>query len=199
MLIDSFAPNPDAVEVHEISIHAPRDVVYQALRTADLGDSMVIKALLFLRSVPKYMALRCYPPGNQKIGLQTLIDNGFCLLAEQPPDEIVLGVTGRFWRLTGNVSPFNRRDFDQAVASGFARGIWNFSTTAVAGGKTILRTETRVTCGDPASRRKFLRYWFIVRPFSGLIRLIMLKNVRRAAETASGFGPEASRPAPPVI
>jgi hypothetical protein len=198
MLIDSFAPNPDTVEVHEIVINAPRDIVYQALRTADLGGSIVIKALLLLRSLPELVTRRCYSPRNQKISLQTLIDSGFGLLAEQPPDEIVLGVTGRFWRPTGNLSPFNRDDFNGPVPDGFARGIWNFSTTAIQSGKTILRTETRVTCGDPASRRKFRRYWFIVRPFSGLIRIIMLTSVRRVAEAGRPVRGEP-RPAPPVI
>ncbi len=198
MLIDSFAPNPDAVEVHEISINASPEIVYQALQTVDLGDSVLIKALLFLRSIPRYMALDCSPKRNQKIGLQTLMDNGFGLLAEEPPDEIVLGVTGRFWRPTGNVSPFNRDDFNEKVAAGFARAVWNFST-ASAGVRTILRTETRVTCGDPASRRKFRLYWFIVRPFSGLIRLIMLNIVRRAAETGPALAAGESGPAPPVI
>ena len=48
-------------------------------------------------------------------------------------------------------------------------------------GQTILSTETRVTCGDSRSRQKFRAYWFFVRPFSGLIRRLMLKNVRKAA------------------
>lgn len=104
------------------------------------------------------------------------------MLAEKPDEEIVLGVTGRFWRPTGNLSPFNRADFDRPVPAGFARGIWNFTVGEAPNGRTMLRTETRVICGDDASRRKFLAYWLIVRPFSGLIRLIMLRSVRRACE-----------------
>ena len=77
---------------------------------------------------------------------------------------------------------FKRSDFDHPVPAGFARGVWNFSLSEGLEGQTILQTETRVICGDSASRRKFLAYWFVVRPFSGLIRLIMLRNVRRAAE-----------------
>lgn len=182
MLIDSFAPNPDVVETHSIVINAPRETVYGALWTADLGSSFIIKALLVLRSIPGLIARPCAMPRNRKLTLQTLIDSGFGLLAEQPGEEIVLGVTGRFWRPAGNVSPFNRPDFDRAVPAGMARGVWNFSISEPGHGQTILTTETRVTCGDPASRRKFLAYWLVVRPFSGLIRLIMLKTVRRIAE-----------------
>ena len=95
----------------------------------------------------------------------------------------MLGVTGRFWRPTGNLSPFHRPDFDLPVPAGMARGVWNFSVSERGNGQTTLSTETRVICGDPASRRKFLAYWVIVRPFSGLIRLIMLRRVRKFAET----------------
>jgi hypothetical protein len=183
MLIDSFAPKPDAVETHSVLINAPRHIVYQTLRTADLGGSPIVKLLLALRSVPAFVANPCRSmPSNQEITLQTLIDSGFGVLAEKPEEEIVLGVSGRFWRPTGNLSPFNRGDFDQPVPVGMARGVWNFSVSEKGQGQTILRTETRVLCGDPASRRKFLAYWLVVRPFSGLIRLIMLTRVRRVAE-----------------
>jgi hypothetical protein len=181
MLIDSFAPNPDAVETHSLAIDASREAVYRALWTADLG-SPVIKLLLGLRSLPGFVArgFRSFPR-SQKITLQTLLDSGFGVLAEEPGKEIVLGVTGRFWRPVGNLSPFNRADFDRPVPIGFARALWNFRVTDDAG-RTILLTETRVACGDEASRRKFRAYWLFVRPFSGLIRLLMLRAVKRDCE-----------------
>src|SRR5438445_4415433 len=180
MLIDSFAPNPDAVEVHRILISAPPDVVYRALWTADLS-SPLIKLLLGLRMLPSFVS-RGYRslPRNQEITLQTLIDSEFGLLAEEPNHEVLFGVTGRFWRPTGNVSPFDRASFNSPVPAGIARAIWNFTVEPSVNGQTILSTETRVTCGDRSSRRKFLVYWFFERPFSCLTRRIMLKNVRKA-------------------
>ena len=181
MLIDSFAPNPDAVETHCININASPEVVYRALRTADLGGSLVIKFLLALRSLPEFIL---HPfrslPRDQRITLQTLIDAGFGVLAEQPGKEIVLGVSGKFWRPTGNLSPFNRADFDEPVAQGLARAVWNFQVDGI-NDQTTLSTETRVICGDRRSRRKFRAYWFFVRPFSGLIRRIMLRAVRQTS------------------
>jgi len=181
MLIDSFAPDPDAVETHSISINASCDVVRGALWTADLGGSLIIKALMGLRTVPE-IVLRGgrARPRDRKITLQTLIDAGFGILANEP-EEIVLGVTGKFWRPTGNLLPFDRDSFAGAVRPGLARAVWNFSIKESAGGETILSTETRVVCGDAASRRKFRLYWFFVRPFSGLIRRIMLRNVRQTS------------------
>jgi hypothetical protein len=179
MLIDSFAPNPDAVETHRITIAASPEVVYGLLWTADLGRSPVIKFLLALRSLPEFTLHPCQPlPQDRKITLQTLIDAGFGVLAEQPGKEIVLGVTGKFWRPTGNLSPFNRADFDEPVAQGLARAVWNFHVEG-RNDQTTLSTETRIICGDSGSRRKFRAYWFFVRPFSGLIRRLMLLAVRR--------------------
>ena len=180
MLIDSFAPNPDASETHSVSITASRGVVYQALWKADLGGSLVIKVLLGLRSLPE-IALHPRRPWrrDRKITLQTLIDAGFGMLAEEPEQEIVLGVTGKFWRPTGNLAPFKREDFDRPVPAGLARAVWNFSVKEDEPGRTILSTETRIVCGDDESRRKFRVYWFFVRPFSGLIRRLMLRAVGR--------------------
>ncbi len=179
MLIDSFAPDPDAVEKHSIAIDASKETVYRALWTTDLGGSLIIKLLMGLRALPEFIlrgprAL----PRNRKITLQTVIDSGFGILAKEP-EEIVLGVTGKFWRPTGNLLPFGRDSFASAVPPGLARAVWNFSIKE-SGAGTILSTETRVVCGDDDSRRKFRRYWFFVRPFSGLIRRLMLRAVKRA-------------------
>jgi len=180
MLINSFVPNPDAVETHSIAINASIEEVNRVLWTADLGGSLIIKCLMGLRSLPEFILRRgCVPPRKRAITLQTLIDSGFGVLANQP-DEIVLGVTGRFWRPTGNLSPFKREDFDRPVSPGLARGVWSFSVKEEKPGRTILSTETRVVCGDDVSRRKFRVYWFFVRPFSGLIRRVMLRAVKRA-------------------
>jgi len=185
MLIDSFAPNPDEVEVHSIKIDASPENVHRALWTADLGGSLVIKLLMGLRTLPEFILHGGGKlPRDLRITLKTITSSGFGLLADEP-EEIVLGVNGKFWRPTGNLAPFNRADFDRAVPAGSARGVWNFSLKPNGAG-TILSTETRVTCGDPRSLKKFRTYWIFVRPFSGLIRLVMLRAVKRACTSPMG-------------
>jgi len=181
-LIDDAAPTPDALEFHDIEVHASPDVVYRTLWTADLGASLVIKSLLLLRALPTWIMGRRISLPSSVLTLESVIHGGFGLLAEEPGREILLGVTGRFWRLTGNVEPFDRAAFSRPVPPGMARGFWNFKVMSAGDRKTILSTETRVTCGDAGSRRKFGLYWFVVRPFSGLIRTIMLKAIRDAAQ-----------------
>src|SRR5262249_55442089 len=122
MLIETFIPAPDVIETHKIEIAASRESVYQALWTTDLGGSPVIKGLMALRSLPGLLL----QPGRirrqpQKITLQTIIEAGFGRLAEEQGREVVLGVTGRFWRPTGNVQPFDEESFLGPARRGFAR------------------------------------------------------------------------------
>jgi hypothetical protein len=74
-----------------------------------------------------------------------------------------------------------------------ARGLWNFKVVAAGDRETILSTETRVTCGDPASRRRFRLYWLVIRPFSGLVRIIMLRAIRDAAQAHAVESPATPR------
>jgi hypothetical protein len=181
MLIDSFVPNPDASERHAIVIAASPEAVYDALCRADLAGSRVIRILLTLRMLPKLLARREWPSRRFPVlRLRDLGRAGFGVLAEDRGREILLGVTGRFWRPVDNVLPFDERNFKGPVQAGTARAVWNFSVRESEDGRAVLATETRIVCGDASGRRAFRAYWLFVRPFSGLIRLIMLRSVRRA-------------------
>jgi len=177
MVIDRFLPRYDVTEVHSIDIAASPDRVWETLRHGDIGGSWIIKGLMGLRTIFSLTLRRRRDP----ITIETMTRHGFGILEEETGSELVLGVTGRFWRPTGNLLPFDRASFDGDVPPGVARGLWNFVVEPSARG-VRLTTETRVLCGDAASRRKFRAYWTFVRPFSGLIRIIMLRSIRRASE-----------------
>ncbi len=184
--IDRFLPRFDVNEIHRRRFDAPPAIVWKALQEADLAGSWLIRGLMGLRTLPAL--LLGHKPDTSLRGpwnLRRLERVGFGRLDEAPEREIVLGVEGRFWRPTGNVAPFERARFDGPVAPGMARGVWNFAIEADGRGGTLLSTETRVLCGDAASRRKFRAYWFFVRPGSGLIRHVMLAAVGRAVRRAA--------------
>jgi hypothetical protein len=181
-LLEAFAPNPDALEVHGIEVDAPPDVVYRTLWTVDFARLPVVAVLLGLRALPALLGRRRGRLASRRLTLHEIVEAGFGTLAEEPGREIVLGVSGRFWRLTGNLEPFDRQAFSQPVPAGMAQGVWSFRVLPRGERGSVLSTETRVTCGDAPSRSKFRRYWFVVRPFSGLIRILMLRTIRRTAE-----------------
>src|SRR2546427_5624717 len=137
LLIDSFAPHPDAVETHSIIINAGREAVYRALWTADLGGSFVIKVLLALRSLPGFVSRGFRElPRNQRITLQTLIDSGFGVLLERPAEEIVIGVAGKVLGPAGNFFSFNRGEFCCPLAPRVPRTARNFPRSGGVRGKS---------------------------------------------------------------
>lgn len=149
-------PEFDHVERHSIAVSAPPERVYAAIRTANLTRSRIVRLLLGLR------------------GIRTL--DGFSLIADDPPRELLLAIEGPFWNPACRPIAIAS---DTPQRPGTARAAWNF---VVEPGR--LSTETRVRCADAASHRRFRVYWFFVRPFSGLIRRLMLRAIRDEAERA---------------
>lgn len=181
MLIDDLLPTYQFAERHETRVAAPAGRVYAELRRLDLSRSRIIAGLLWLRRLPARMTGGAPARLPARLTMEGVLGDGFVVLGEDPPAEIVLGTIGRFWRPSGELQKFAAKEFATLSAPGCARAAWNFSTAEVEGG-TMLTTETRVQCLDDDALRSFRRYWFVVRPFSGLIRREMLKAVKRAAE-----------------
>jgi hypothetical protein len=191
MLIDRYLPRYDVRERHRLRVHASPAATYAALWTADLAAAPVVRALLGLRAVPAALAggvggLRAlWARGPEPIRLAAFEARGFRVLEEAPPTELVIGLEGQFWRPTGHLRTPTAEVFRTAPpAPGTARGVWNFALAAEPDGGTLLSTETRVECADDAARRRFLPYWYVVRPGSGIIRRAMLRAIREQAEAA---------------
>ena len=192
MLIDDYLPHWDVRERHHIDVAAPPGAVFAALAETDLGNTFLLRLLLGARALPgaimggrsgvRSLARRARAP----ITLRVLEARGFTRLAEHCPTELLIGLEGRFWRPDGDLRTPPAAVFATTPpAAGTARAVWNFALATNPDGTTKLTTETRVLCADDAARRRFLPYWFVVRPGSGLIRRSMLRAVRQAAERRS--------------
>ena len=187
MLIDQFLPQWDARERHQIRIQAAPEQVFRALRAADLARHSVVRALLLLRALPVALTdssrrrqLRARV--SQPITVAEFEEQGFCILAEDPPHELLIGLEGAFWMPSGELRPVDPVSFREPVPASVARAAWNFRIAPVASGSCVLHTETRILTGDVWARRRFRLYWLLVRPSSGLIRRLMLRAIREEAE-----------------
>ena len=90
---------------------------------------------------------------------------------------VVLGLTGQFWRLRGGRDLGRPRTAEEFLAydrPDVCKAVIDFRIVELAPGRCRLTTETRVHVDDPAARRAFRRYWLVVRPFSGLTRILFL-------------------------
>ncbi|MBL7961362.1 hypothetical protein JNL27_14105 [bacterium] len=104
------------------------------------------------------------------------------MLYEKRSDELVIGVVGKFWKLSGDIVRMSPEQFRSFNKTGFAKAVWNFSLRPIDQANTELSTETRVQCTDESSRKKFIRYWNVIGLFSGVIRKVMLRIIKRDAE-----------------
>ncbi|HVF30620.1 MAG TPA: hypothetical protein VNA22_06595 [Pyrinomonadaceae bacterium] len=171
MLIDEFLSDYDFVEKHGISIDADAATIYRAANEVNFGQSFVIRWLFRFRGL-----------SGENVTLRSLRRTRFELLGETPNRELLLGLVGKFWTPRGDLKKVDAESFKTFDRPGYAKAVWNFSLHT-EGECSRLMTETRVRCLDAGSRRSFGFYWMFVRPFSGLIRMEMLRVIKQKAES----------------
>jgi hypothetical protein len=180
-LIDELLPRFDEVERHARLVRAAPPAVYAALWRADLLASPLVRGLLMLRGIPAALRHPRRPARRRTLTLAQVLESyGFVLLGERPEREVVLGVVGRFWTLTGERLALDAPGFVAFDRPGYAKAVWDFRL-APEGDATRLSTETRILGLDAESRRRFRRYWRVIGPFSGLTRRAFLRAVDREA------------------
>ncbi len=194
MPLDRWMPAWDARSAHALVIAAPRPRVFEALLDTDFGRNPVVRALMAVRLLPALLLSprKVLSTHRQASAAQaqlrhaaagSMLGGAFALLEHRAPEELAFGLTGRFWTLTGGLLPSDPATFHEPAPAGAARAAWTFELDAIDDGTTRLRTETRVRCSDDATRRRFLRYWTVIHPGSGIIRWAVLHQVKRAAES----------------
>jgi hypothetical protein len=185
--LDGVMPVWDVRSRHAIEIAAPADRVFDALAAADFSRAPMVRVLMGLRSVPAVVLSprRTWRDWRASLAAERgtgLLRHAFVVLESRRPETLILGLTGRFWTPGGGLVATDPASFGQLLP-GFARAAWSFELERTPAG-TRLSTETRVLCGDPRSRRSFLRYWRVIRLGSGLIRRVVLRQIKRVAERA---------------
>jgi len=179
-LIDEILPDYDFGAAYETSVAAPASVIYQRLLVSDLYASWIVRVLVSLRYGRPVRRNRA-PAGLR----QRFQGSGFVILAETPGEELVIGVAGRFWRPDGGRRlDLSSSNFVRFARPGDAKIALNFKVRPGPLHDSVLSTETRIQCFGRAACWKFGLYWALVRPFSGLIRKAILRQVKAAAEAA---------------
>jgi len=173
MLIDALLPHCDFFERHSTVVRATPERAYEAIVTADLAGSRLVRILLALRGMGR-------EPGRTTLRFAP----GFAVAAEDPPREIVLGLEGAFWSPGCRPRGVDAERFRTPMPPNTARAAWNFVAERLDDTHVRISTETRVLCSDDA-RLKFRLYWTLIRPGSGLIRRMMLRAIRREAERST--------------
>ncbi|MBV8817919.1 MAG: hypothetical protein JO022_06155 [Acidobacteriaceae bacterium] len=177
MLLDDFLPRYEVRERHRILVHASLARTYAAVRRFDVRRARWSTLLFRLRRLPTRKSAAPLPAD-----LDGLLQMGFILLGERPPEELLLGAIGRFWAPVGELRRLDPEGYRNFHDPGYAKAAWNFSLTEQSAGTVLLETETRVAALDDASRRRLRCYWRLIAPFSGFIRRELLRVLKQNAE-----------------
>jgi hypothetical protein len=178
MPLDDLMPRWHFRERHRRTTTAPVPALLAAAELVTWAEVPVLQTLMGVRT-----AGRLRRTGSARIldGMGTI---GFTVLLRTGGDVVVGGI-GRPWSPGGSRPPRVAEQADPAAyfahftAPGWAKMALDFRATGAE-----LTTETRVWLTDEVSRRRFRRYWLVIRPFSGLIRRQWLAAIdRRASKT----------------
>lgn len=174
--LDELLPVYEFSERHRLTIAASPERIDSAVRTVSLDDMPVARALWWLRRLGR-------PYGDSGRPFVAGALENAVVLEDVAGEGVVLGLTGQFWRLGGGDAgsrPRTPEEFRAYDRPDSCKAVIDFRV-----GRGLLSTETRVHVPDPAARRKFRRYWLVIRPFSGLIRMLFLRAARRRAEASA--------------
>jgi len=181
--LDKLIPTPRLVEIHSVELDAPPSAVWQHLRHADLADSLFVRALFAVRTLPS--RLGAHPPERSTIlridDLRSTSERpGFQLLAEEPERCLTVGAIGQVWQLD---IPFRHVDNVECYATftepGWVKVAWEIRVAAHGKNSSYLEFEVRVDVTDDASWTKFSRYWRLIGPGSHFIRQVLLAGLKR--------------------
>jgi hypothetical protein len=180
-LIDKYLPAFQFSERHQLLVENPAACLLDAVTLAGTIDDPWVRIFIWLRELPgRFIGT---------LGGDNALENrpafglsDFTLLGRDSDREIAFGLIGRFWQSDyGLVAINGPADFASFNAPGVPKLVLNFVVEPMDGGRARLRTETRVFCNDRKSFIRFLPYWWIIRPVSGLMRHRLLRRIRDAA------------------
>lgn len=172
MLHEKYLPQYDIIQAESIDIHASINKLYPEIENLNFERSRIISWLFKIRGIPV----------PESLSLKGLEKINFTKLETIAGKEIIIGLIGQFWTPTGRLKKFSPQEFISFNDTAFAKATWNFELVKINDTKTRLRTETRILCPTPDTKRKFKIYWTFIQPFSTLIRREMLRAIKRKVE-----------------
>ncbi len=187
MLIESAVPTFDAMIVEHVVVAADPSTVFQAAKGLDLLTvrTPLLAASMWIRVLPARLLGKAAPPPPRLVIAENVGLPGWLLLGERPDREIAFGAVGKFWQPV-----IEWRDVASADFRGFAEPGWgkiaaNFSVAPYGESHTLLSYQCRTVTTDPDTHRRFLRYWWLIRPFVAHIMRATLSTVKADAEAAA--------------
>jgi len=178
-LLDDIMPEYQFSERHSARIHARPEQVMQAVRESTFGDMKSLVTLLKIRGA----VLRIHDTGGflqDKRVLDAFSASGY--LSGGSEHEIVM-CGGANVRAKRRLEARTVQEFADDREQGGVKIAYGFKVEDAGGGWSTISAETRVVALDDFTRRGMGRYWRLIVPGSGLLRLQWLEGIKKRAES----------------
>jgi hypothetical protein len=178
-VLDDVMPEYQFFERHSARIHARPEQVMQAIRQSTFGDMKSLVTLLKIRGA----VLRIYDTDGflqDRRVLDAFSASGY-LFGGSEHEIVMFGV----WNVRANRRPEVRtlQEFADYREQGAVKMAYDFNVEDAGGGWSTISTETRVLALDDFTRRGMGRYWRLIVPGSGMLRLQWLEGIKKRAES----------------
>lgn len=190
MLIESAMPTYDVVIAEHLVVAAAPPATFTAARELDLLTvrTPLLTVSMWLRGLPARWSGKATPPPPRLVIGEHMALPGWVLLGQQPNREIAFGAVGKFWHPTIEWRDVSPEDFSGFAESGWGKIAANLSVLPYGESASLLTYECRTVTTDPGSRRRFLPYWWLIRPFVAHILRATLRQIRTNAEASATLG-----------
>jgi hypothetical protein len=182
--LDRLIPAPRLMEIDDVDLAAEPTKVWDAVRSGDLAQSALTRALFTLRTLPDRIAGK---PSSNVLRLGDMVSTpehpGFQILVDDAPEEVAVGAIGQVWKPE---IPFVHVADAAAFAAfsepGYVKVAWSLHVSRLSLDVTRLELELRVDATDEAAWRKFRRYFLLIGLPSRFIRRSLLSQLARAID-----------------
>jgi hypothetical protein len=178
-VLDDAMPEYQFFERHSARIHARPEQVMPAIRQSTFGDMKSLVTLLRIRGA----ALRINDTGGflqDKRVLDAFSASGYLFGGSE--HEIVMA-GGANVRAKRPLEVRTLQEFADYREPGAIKMAFDLNAEDAGGGWSTISTETRVLALDDATRSGMGRYWRLIVPGSGLLRIQWLEGIKKRAES----------------
>jgi putative NADPH-quinone reductase len=184
-LIDQVMPDYDVRLHHKTTIGAPAEIAFGAMDHTDVERSPIVQALFRAREILMRArhAERTLPHGL----LAQFEAFGWTIVAQEPGREYVFGAITEPWKANPAFHGLPREEFRRFRDPGYAKIAFTLRVDPLDPNTSIAQTETRVQVTDAVSRARFRRYWSFLSPGMELIRIVLLQQLKAAAESPAPY------------
>jgi hypothetical protein len=184
-LIDRVLPDREFSDTIAVTVNSSPGAIFDAAMKVTANEMPIATAIGTLRYLPGRLLGRKPPSDDGAPFIATLLSSGTVILEEEHEREIVFGSAGKYHQLTDQ-EPRLFETAEQFLTfddPGYQQLVMSLRVEPTATpGRNRLVLEHRTHPLSESSRRKFRRYWRVIKPSGAFVTKQLLQAIKRRAE-----------------